>query len=66
MGRRQLAGWVITTGGTGLTERDVTPEATQDVAGVMCRGVMALWLEGLKKDPVRFFRGESRCNAGRR
>ena len=48
----ELADWVITTGGTGLTERDVTPEATRDVAERDVPGVpVALWLEGLKKTP---------------
>ena len=43
---------VITTGGTGLTPRDVTPEATLDVAERQLSGlVTALHLEGLKKTP---------------
>lgn len=43
---------VITTGGTGLTERDVTPEATRDVAERDVPGIpFALALEGLKKTP---------------
>lgn len=43
---------VITTGGTGLTPRDVTPEATLDVAERHLSGlVTALHLEGLKKTP---------------
>lgn len=43
---------VITTGGTGLTPRDVTPEATLDIAERQLPGlVTALHLEGLKKTP---------------
>lgn len=43
---------VITTGGTGLTARDVTPEATRDVAERDVPGIpLALALEGLKKTP---------------
>lgn len=43
---------VITTGGTGLAARDVTPEATRDVAERDVPGIpVALWLEGLKKTP---------------
>lgn len=48
----EVADWVVTTGGTGLTERDVTPEATKDVAERDVPGVpVALWVEGLKKTP---------------
>lgn len=43
---------VVTTGGTGLTARDVTPEATLDIAERNVPGiVLALQLEGLKKTP---------------
>lgn len=43
---------IITTGGTGLSARDVTPEATMDVAERDVPGiVLALHLEGLKKTP---------------
>jgi molybdenum cofactor synthesis domain-containing protein len=43
---------VITTGGTGLSPRDVTPEATLDVAERQVPGIpLALALEGLKKTP---------------
>ncbi|MCC6383251.1 MAG: MogA/MoaB family molybdenum cofactor biosynthesis protein [Dehalococcoidia bacterium] len=43
---------VITTGGTGLSTRDVTPEATADVADRRVPGIpIALALEGLKKTP---------------
>ncbi|MFN8507508.1 MAG: MogA/MoaB family molybdenum cofactor biosynthesis protein [Dehalococcoidia bacterium] len=47
-----IADWVVTTGGTGLTERDVTPEATRDVAERDVPGVpVALWVNGLKQTP---------------
>ncbi|MGE5597582.1 MAG: MogA/MoaB family molybdenum cofactor biosynthesis protein [Hyphomicrobiales bacterium] len=47
-----LADVVLTTGGTGLTARDVTPEATLDVAERMVPQLpTALALEGLKKTP---------------
>ena len=43
---------VVTTGGTGLTARDITPEATLDIAERNVPGiVLALQLEGLKKTP---------------
>lgn len=43
---------VVTTGGTGLTARDVTPESTLDIAERNVPGiVLALQLEGLKKTP---------------
>jgi len=43
---------VITTGGTGLAPRDVTPEATRAVAERDVPGIpVALALEGLKKTP---------------
>lgn len=43
---------VVTTGGTGLTARDVTPEATLAIAERQVPGiVLALQLEGLKKTP---------------
>jgi molybdopterin adenylyltransferase len=57
---RTLAEWcdadiadiVITTGGTGLTARDVTPEATRDIAERDVPGIpIALAIEGLKKTP---------------
>lgn len=56
----QLADWadsgvadvVVTTGGTGLAPRDVTPEATRDVAERDVPGLpLALALEGLKHTP---------------
>jgi molybdenum cofactor synthesis domain-containing protein len=57
---RTLADWcdsavaeiVITTGGTGLTARDITPEATRDIAERDVPGIpVALWMEGWKKTP---------------
>ena len=43
---------IITTGGTGFTVRDITPEATLDVGERMVPGISeALRLEGLKKTP---------------
>ena len=43
---------IVTTGGTGLSPRDITPEATRDVAERDVPGLpVALWLEGLKKTP---------------
>ncbi len=56
----RLLGWsesgtvdvVITTGGTGLTPRDVTPEATRRIAEREVPGIAtALALEGLKHTP---------------
>lgn len=48
----KVADIVITTGGTGLAPRDVTPEATLDVAERQVPGLpIALALEGLKKTP---------------
>lgn len=48
----RLADIIVTTGGTGLTERDVTPEATGDVAERDVPGIpVALWINGLKKTP---------------
>ncbi len=43
---------VITTGGTGLTPRDVTPEATRDIAERDVPGIpIALAIAGLEKTP---------------
>lgn len=43
---------LITTGGTGLSPRDVTPEATRDIAERDVPGIpTALALEGLKHTP---------------
>jgi molybdopterin adenylyltransferase len=57
---KKLAGWadtgnvdvVITTGGTGLAPRDVTPEATLDVVDRIAPGFAeAMRAESLKKTP---------------
>ena len=43
---------VVTTGGTGLTPRDVTPDATRNIAEREVPGIpIALALEGLKHTP---------------
>lgn len=43
---------VLTTGGTGFTERDLTPEATRDVIEREAPGIAeALRAEGLRKTP---------------
>ena len=43
---------IITTGGTGLTARDVTPEATRDVAERDVPGIpLALAIAGLRNTP---------------
>ncbi|MGD9932763.1 MAG: molybdenum cofactor biosynthesis protein B [Dehalococcoidia bacterium] len=47
-----VADVVITTGGTGLSPRDITPEATRAIAERDVPGIpVALWVEGLKKTP---------------
>jgi molybdenum cofactor synthesis domain-containing protein len=47
-----VADVIITTGGTGLTPRDVTPEATRDVAERDVPGVpLALAIAGLQQTP---------------
>ncbi len=47
-----IAEVVVTTGGTGLSPRDITPEATRDIAERDVPGIpVALWVEGLKKTP---------------
>ena len=43
---------ILTTGGTGLSPRDVTPEATADVLEREIRAIpVAMWVEGLKITP---------------
>lgn len=43
---------VVTTGGTGLSPRDVTPEATLAVLEREIRAIpVAMWVEGLKSTP---------------
>ncbi len=57
---RQLAAWcdadvadvILTTGGTGLTPRDITPEATREIAERDVPGIPhAIALEGLRHTP---------------
>jgi len=44
---------VVTTGGTGIAERDVTPEATRSVCGRILEGVAErMRSEGSKKTPL--------------
>ena len=44
---------VVTTGGTGIAERDVTPEATRSVCGRVIEGVAErMRMEGAKKTPL--------------
>ena len=44
---------IVTTGGTGLTRRDVTPEATLSVVDRVVPGIAeAMRLESLKKTPM--------------
>ena len=48
----ELARLVITTGGTGIAPRDVTPEATRGVCTRLVEGIPELMrAEGLKKTP---------------
>lgn len=55
---------VVTTGGTGLSPRDVTPEATLDVLQREIRAIpVAMWIEGLKITPHAML---SRAVAGTR
>lgn len=55
---------ILTTGGTGLSPRDVTPEATEDVLERELRAIpVAMWVEGLKITPRAML---SRATAGTR
>ena len=55
---------VVTTGGTGLSPRDVTPEATLAVLECEIRAIpVAMWVEGLKSTPRAML---SRAVAGTR
>ena len=55
---------VVTTGGTGLSPRDVTPEATLAVLDREIRAIpVAMWVEGLKATPRAML---SRAVAGTR
>lgn len=48
----KIARFVVTTGGTGISERDLTPEATRDVCERLLDGVSELMRrEGLKHTP---------------
>lgn len=50
---RDIADLVLTTGGTGVSPRDVTPEATAQVCGRMIPGIGELMrLESLKITPM--------------
>ncbi len=45
---------IITTGGTGLSPRDITPEATLGILEREIRAIpVAMWMEGLKHTPPR-------------
>ncbi len=57
-------GLIVTTGGTGLSPRDVTPEATLSVLDREIRAIpVAMWVEGLKITPRAML---SRAVAGMR
>lgn len=44
---------ILTTGGTGIAERDITPEATLDVGGREARGLAeAMRAAGMEKTPT--------------
>ena len=58
------ANLILTTGGTGLSPRDVTPEATLSVLDREIRAIpVAMWVEGLKITPRAML---SRAVAGTR
>ena len=76
--RRQIAdvirGWcdggaidvVLTTGGTGLAERDVTPEAVMDVAERMVPGIAeAMRAEGTRQTPMAMLSRSIAATRGR-
>ena len=47
------ASLVVTTGGTGIAERDVTPEATRSICDRLLEGVAErMRMEGSKKTPL--------------
>jgi len=49
----EKAALVVTTGGTGIAERDVTPEATRAVCGRLVEGVAErMRSEGARKTPL--------------
>lgn len=57
-------GLIVTTGGTGLSPHDVTPEATLAVLDREIRAIpVAMWIEGLKATPRAML---SRAVAGTR
>src|SRR5579872_5513298 len=48
-----LARLVVTTGGTGVSVRDVTPEATLSLYDREMHGIaQRMWAEGMKKTPL--------------
>ena len=57
---------ILTTGGTGLSPRDITPEATGRVLHREIPGMAeAMRQEGLKHTPFRSFPGPRRESGGR-
>lgn len=50
---QEIADLILTTGGTGLSPRDVTPDATLSIIEKRVQGFeMAMMVEGLKKTPM--------------